>query len=108
MANAEFINNIIMKENVIEDKSFAFALSVVKLYQYLQSTKKELILSKQLWSSGTSVSAMVREAEQAVNKPDFIHKLVIAQKETNETEYQVELLYHPTHIHHRPLNQINN
>ncbi len=82
-----------MKENVIKIKSFAFALRVIKLYQYLQVEKKEYILSKQLLRSGTSIGAMVRESEQAESKFDFIHKLTIARKEPNETEYWIELLY---------------
>ncbi|MFZ1801263.1 MAG: four helix bundle protein [Chitinophagaceae bacterium] len=81
-----------MKENIIKPKSFAFALRILKLYQYLQAEKKEYILSKQLLRSGTSIGAMVRESEQAENKLDFIHKLAIAQKESNETEYRIELL----------------
>src|SRR5665647_2554119 len=81
-----------MKENVIKTKSFAFALRIIKLYQYLQTEKKEYILSKQLMRSGTSVGAIVRESEQAESKSDFIHKLAIAQKEASETEYWIELL----------------
>lgn len=69
-----------MKENVIKTKSFAFALRIIKLYQYLQTEKKEYILSKQMLRSGTSIGAMVSEAEQAESKPDFIHKLAIAKK----------------------------
>ena len=82
-----------MKDNVIRTKSFAFALRIVKLYQFLQFEKKEFILSKQLLRCGTAIGAMVREAEQAESKSDFIHKLAIAQKEANETEYWIELLY---------------
>jgi len=82
-----------MKENIIKTKSFAFALRVIKLYQYLQVEKKEYILSKQLLRCGTSIGAMVRESEQAESKQDFIHKLSIGQKEANETEYWIELLY---------------
>ena len=81
-----------MKENVIKTKSFAFALRIIKLYQFLQSEKKEYILSKQLMRSGTSIGAMIREGEQAESKLDFIHKLAIAQKEANESEYWIELL----------------
>ena len=69
-----------MKENIVKDKSFKFAIRIVKLYQYLQSQKKELILSKQLLRSGTSVGAMVREAEHAETKADFKHKMGIAQR----------------------------
>lgn len=81
-----------MKENIVKDKSFKFAIRIVKRYQYLQSQKKELILSKQLLRSGTSVGAMVREAEHAETKADFKHKMGIAQKEINETIYWLELL----------------
>ena len=81
-----------MKENVLKKKSFDFALRVVKLYKYLQEEKKEYIMSKQLMRSGTSVGAMVREAEFAESKMDFVHKMAIAQKEINETLYWLELL----------------
>ena len=81
-----------MKENLIRDKTFTFAIRIVNLYQYLCSSKKEFTLSKQLLRSGTSVGAMVREAEHAETKKDFIHKMAIAQKEINETIYWLELL----------------
>ncbi len=81
-----------MKDNIVKTKSFAFAVGIVKLYQFLVDTKKEFVLSKQLLRSGTSVGAMVREAEHAETKPDFIHKMAIAQKEINETIYWLELL----------------
>ena len=68
-----------MTENVIKNKSFSFALRIVKLYQYLNSEKKEFVLSKQLLRSGTSIGALVRESEHAESKADFIHKLSIAQ-----------------------------
>ena len=70
-----------MRENIIKEKSFKFAVRVVKLYQYLCETKKEFVLSKQLLRSGTSVGAMVREAEHAESESDFKHKMAIAQKE---------------------------
>ncbi|UUW09295.1 four helix bundle protein [Flavobacterium plurextorum] len=81
-----------MKENIVKNKTFDFAIRVVKLYQYLSNDKKEFILSKQLIRSGTSIGAMVREAEHAESKSDFIHKFAIAQKEANETIYWLELL----------------
>ena len=81
-----------MKKNIIKDKSFDFAIRIVKLYQYLTAEKNEYVLSKQLLRSGTSVGAMVRESEHAESKADFIHKLAIAQKESNETLYWLELL----------------
>lgn len=82
----------VKKPNAIEDKSFAFAVRVVNLYKYLCHEKKEYVISKQLLRSGTAIGALVREAEQAESKPDFIHKMAIALKESNETEYWVLLL----------------
>jgi len=81
-----------MKKNNIRDKSFLFAIRMVNLYKYLQSDKKEYIMSKQLMRSGTSVGAMVREAEHSESKKDFIHKMAIVQKEINESIYWLELL----------------
>ena len=81
-----------MKKNVLKKKSFDFALRTVKSYKYLQEEKKEYIISKQLMRSGTSVGAMVREAEFAESINDFIHKMAIGQKEINETIYWLELL----------------
>ncbi|HBF88613.1 MAG TPA: four helix bundle protein [Bacteroidales bacterium] len=87
-----------MKENIIKDKSFEFALRIIKLYQYLTNEKKEFVLSKQLLRSGTSIGALIREAEQAESKADFIHKLSISLKEANESDYWVELLYKSGYI----------
>ncbi|HEY9123732.1 MAG TPA: four helix bundle protein [Bacteroidales bacterium] len=81
-----------MKENIVKDKSFKLAIRIVRLFQYLQTEKKEFIISKQLLRSGTAVGAMVREAEHAESKADFVHKMAIAQKECNETLYWLELL----------------
>jgi four helix bundle protein len=80
-----------MKENLINKKSFDFAIRIVKLFQYLQTEKKEYVLSKQVMRSGTSVGAMIRESEHAESKSDFIHKMAIAQKEVNETIYLVRV-----------------
>ena len=80
------------KPNIVKDKSFDFALRIVKLYQYLVE-KKEFVLSKQLLRSGASIGAMVRESTHAESKADFIHKMAIAQKEANESEYWIELLF---------------
>ena len=70
-----------MSERVVRDKSFAFALRVVKLFQHLTAEKKEFVLSKQLLRSGTAIGALVREAEQAESRADFAHKMAIALKE---------------------------
>ena len=81
-----------MKENIVKDKSFAFALRVIKLAKFLESEKREFVLSRQLLRSGTAIGALVREAEHAESKADFIHKMSIALKEANETAYWLELL----------------
>lgn len=85
------------KENIIKTKSFEFALKVVNLYKFLLE-KKEYVLSKQLLRSGTSIGALVRESEHAESKADFIHKLAIAQKEANESDYWLELLFKSQYI----------
>ncbi len=96
-----------MKENVIKTKSFAFAIRIVKLFQFLQSDKKEYVLSKQLLRSGTAVGALYREAEQAESKKDFIHKMAIAQKECNESMYWLELLVATDYLTQEQFESIN-
>lgn len=96
-----------MRENVVKVKSFAFAVRVVKLYQFLCEQKKEFVLSKQLLRSGTSVGAMVREAEHAETKNDFKHKMGIAQKEINETIYWLELLKETDYLTTEQFESIN-
>ena len=73
-------------DNIIESKSFDFAIRIVNLYKYLTDEKKENILSKQLLRSGTSIGANVAEAEQAQSKSDFVSKMSIALKEASETK----------------------
>ncbi|PIP33887.1 four helix bundle protein [Candidatus Falkowbacteria bacterium CG_4_10_14_0_2_um_filter_48_10] len=87
-----------MRENVVKGKSFEFALRIVKLYKYLCENKKEYVLSKQVLRSGTAIGALVREAEQAESKADFIHKMLIALKEANETDYWLDLLSQSDYI----------
>jgi len=97
-----------MRENVVKNKSFEFAIRVVRLYQFLVSDKKGFVLSKQLLRSGTSVRAMVRESEHSESKADFIHKLSIAQKEINETIYWLELLKATDYLTQEQFESINN
>jgi four helix bundle protein len=87
-----------MKENVLKKKSFEFAVRIVNLYKYLCEVKKEFVLSKQILRSGTSIGALIREAEHSESKADFIHKMAIGQKEINETIYWLELLYATEYI----------
>jgi four helix bundle protein len=81
-----------MKENIVMNKSYAFALQIIKLYKHLVAEQKEYVLSKQVLRSGTAVGALIKEAEHAQSKADFINKMNIALKEANETEYWLMLL----------------
>ena len=81
-----------MGKNILKNKSFNFALRIVNLSKFLISENKEFVLSKQILRSGTSIGALIREAEYAESKNDFIHKFRIALKEANETDYWLELL----------------
>ena len=101
-------NGQIMKENILKNKSFAFALRIVKLYKFLVEEEKEYIMSKQLLRSGTAIGALVREAEHAESKADFIHKLSISLKEANETEYWIDLLFYSDFIEEKIYNSIIN
>lgn len=87
-----------MKENVIKNKSFEFAIRIIKLYKYLIEKKKEYVISKQVLRSGTAIGALIRESEQAESTADFIHKLNVALKEANETEYWLQLLQKSDYI----------
>jgi len=80
-------------DNIIENKSFRFAVRIVKLCNYLQNEKREFVLSGQLLRSGTSVGANVAESQQAQSRADFISKLSIALKEASESDYRLRLLY---------------
>lgn len=81
-----------MRENVIVSKSYAFAIRIVKLYDYLKKDKQEFVLAKQVLRSGTSVGANVEEAVAGQSAADFIHKLSIARKEARETSFWLRLL----------------
>ena len=81
------------RETAIQDKSFLFAIRIVKLYQYLCNEKKEYVLSKQLLRSGTSIGANVSEAERAQSPADFYSKMSISLKEASETYYWLRLLH---------------
>lgn len=81
-----------MKDSILRNKSFAFALRIVNLYKHLVSEHKEYVLSKQVLRSGASIGANIEEAKHAQSKVDFVHKLSIAQKEASETNYWIRLL----------------
>ncbi len=82
----------LLVKSVLREKSYAFALRIINLYKYLCYDKKEYVISKQVLKAGTSIGALVREAEFAQSKADFISKLSIALKEANETDHWLSLL----------------
>jgi four helix bundle protein len=79
-------------ENFVAPKSYTFALRIINLYKWLTAEKKEFTLSKQILRSGTAIGALVKEAEHAQSKSDFLNKMNIALKEANETEYWLMLM----------------
>ena len=81
-----------MKDNIIQQKSYKFAIEIIELYKYLVGTKKEFVLSKQLLRSGTSIGANIEEAVGGQSKKDFISKISIAYKEARETKYWLEVI----------------
>jgi four helix bundle protein len=80
------------RKSLIESKSYAFAVEVVRVYQSIQKKKREFVLSKQLLRSGTSIGANIMEGLGAYTKKEFSSKLGIAYKETQETKYWLRLL----------------
>lgn len=85
-------------DNIIADKSKAFALRIIRLYKHLCADKNEYVLSKQVLRSGTSIGANIREATRAQSKADFNSKISIALKEAEETAYWLELLNESDYI----------
>lgn len=89
------------RENIIQIKSFDFALLIIELYKELIS-QKEYVISKQILRSGTSIGANVEEAIGAYSKADFTHKMCIALKEVRETRYWLRLLLHSDLLDPKP------
>jgi len=94
--------------NVVDFKTKAFAVRIVRFSRYLQEEKREFILSKQILRSGTSIGANTRERKNAQSKADFINKLLIALKEADETQYWLELLYESEIIDIEIFDSLNN
>ena len=103
MDNVSFMK----KDNIVKEKSYAFAVRIVRLYKFLCEEKKEYTLSKQLLRCGTSIGAMIRESEHAESNADFVHKLSISLKEANETEYWLNLLKDTGYINKEMFNSIS-
>ena len=79
-------------DNVVQIKSYAFAVRIIKVFKFLSEQKKEFILSKQLLRCGTSIGANIEEAIEGQSGKDFFAKLTISYKEARETHYQIRLL----------------
>ena len=93
-------------DNVVLDKSFEFAVRIVKLYKHLRYTVDEKVLSTQVLKSGTSIGANIREALRSSSRKDFVAKMNISLKESYETEYWLELLYKTEYISEKEYNSI--
>jgi len=94
-------------EDGVKDKSYVFTIRVVKLYKILSVKKREFVLSKQLLRSGTATGALVKEAEHAESKTDFLNKMNVALKEADETEYWLMVLRDTDFITHDEFNSIH-
>ncbi len=97
-----------MKNIVVKDKSFNFAIRIIKLYQFLTTKKKEYILAKQILRCGTSIGANIEEATGGVSKADFKNKLSIAYKEARETKYWLRLICATEYINKKMFDSIFN
>jgi four helix bundle protein len=95
-------------ENIVAVKSYSFAIRIIKLYKYLTEEKRAYVLSRQMLRSGTAIGALVKEAEHAQSKADFLNKMNVALKEANETEYWLMLLKDTEYINVEQFNAINN
>ena len=103
------MEEVTIKNDPLRDKTFLLAIRIVNLYRYLVADdKKEYVMSKQVLRAGTNPGAMVREAANAESGADFIHKLAIAQKETGETQYWLELLWKTNYLSEPEFQSINN
>ena len=93
-------------DNQVLTDSKAFALRIIRLYNYLKEEKQVYVLSKQILRSGTSIGANIRESVNAQSRMDFINKLNIALKEANETEYWLELLHESDYLDDKQFNSL--
>ena len=87
-------------QHITRKKSLDFAIKIVGLVRTIQKSQKEYVLSRQLLRSGTAIGAMIREAEHAESRKDFVHKMNIGLKEANESRYWLELVYRTNYITH--------
>ena len=97
-----------MSESIVANKSRQFAVRIIRLGQYLQTEKKEFILSNQIIRSGTSIGANIVEALKAISQKEFLQKMYIAFKECNETMYWLDLLYATDYLSEQQFQSLNN
>jgi len=97
-----------IEKNTISKLSKTFALRIIRLYKYLNEEKREYVIAKQVYRSGTSIGANIAESRNAQSKADFINKLNIALKEADETEYWLELLFESETIDEKEFESIDN
>jgi four helix bundle protein len=95
-----------MKENPILNKSFAFALRIIKLNRYLIEEKQEFVLSKELLTSGTHIGKHIKEAVDAESREVFIKEMAIARRKASETEYWLQLLFHAEMLNDKQFDSI--
>ena len=91
------------RENIIQDKTSAYAIRIIRLYQYLTNVKHEQTISRQILRSGTSIGANTAESRNAQSRADFVNKLNIALKEADETAFWLKTLYGGNYITERQL-----
>lgn len=101
------MNSLKIGKSILKDKSYAFAIAIVKIVQMIQKDQKEYVLTKQLLRSGTAIGALISEAEFGQSKADFIHKLTISLKEANETKYWFNLLKDTDYINDSQFNNLS-
>jgi len=97
-----------MTGNALHDKSLLFAVRTVNFYKFLTEKKKESVISKQILRSGTSIGANIRESKNAESSSDYVHKLAIALKEADETQYWLEVLSLSNLIEENEYTSMNN
>ncbi len=95
-----------IKENIIQQKSFAFAVRAINTYKFLTQEKKEFILSKQFLRSATSIGANIEEAIGGQSNADFISKISISYKESRETVYWIKLLKETDYLNENEANSL--
>ncbi len=93
---------------LVATKSYSFSLEIIEIHKFLIDTKREFVLSKQLLRSGTAIGALIKEAEHAQSRADFLHKMNVALKEANETEYWLMLLKDSNYINNEQYDKLIN